>query len=309
MVVGAIVAVTSQDYSGHPVVMLATCSFLLSAPFFALIMTSFQVDLRSFLRKSPKRSLSFLGYFLVIHGLFGVGTGTYSLLQAFALTLYAGVPILLSLSVRSVGKVVWQDGLVVLAIWLPIEFKWLGAVWDWPPPTGAGPLQVFVATSIAVVCFGVIRNFSWVRIRLSFSAADSRFALLVTGVFLLVALSFGSVTGFIVWNPQLTLQNLVATPLAILFLIAIPEELLFRGLMQMMLFKRTGSAVVSVAVTSLIFGFSHANNGDWRFVVLATLAGLAYGLVYMRTQHLTPAILTHTLVDVVWVLFFMAPSS
>jgi hypothetical protein len=43
---------------------------------------------------------------------------------------------------------------------------------------------------------------------------------------------------------------------------------------------------------------------DWRYVVLATIAGLAYGLVYQRTQRITASAITHALVDGMWVAMF-----
>ena len=44
-----------------------------------------------------------------------------------------------------------------------------------------------------------------------------------------------------------------------------------------------------------------ANEG---YVVLATVAGAAYGLAYLRTRNLAAPVLTHFLVDVTWRGFF-----
>jgi hypothetical protein len=60
-------------------------------------------------------------------------------------------------------------------------------------------------------------------------------------------------------------------------------------------------------VVSVIFGCSHLNNHpifDWRYVTIASVAGIAYGTVYNRTGKVTAAAVTHALIDIVWRLFF-----
>jgi len=60
-------------------------------------------------------------------------------------------------------------------------------------------------------------------------------------------------------------------------------------------------------VTALIFGASHLNNGpspDWRYFLLATIAGIFYGRAYLQSGGLMAAVCVHTLVDVVWGAFF-----
>jgi len=61
-------------------------------------------------------------------------------------------------------------------------------------------------------------------------------------------------------------------------------------------------------LTGLLFGATHLNNGlhpDWRYFVLATVAGLFYGAAYIKTQNLFVPAVIHTLVDAVWIQFLM----
>ncbi|HEU4925821.1 MAG TPA: CPBP family intramembrane glutamic endopeptidase [Vicinamibacterales bacterium] len=44
------------------------------------------------------------------------------------------------------------------------------------------------------------------------------------------------------------------------------------------------------------------NLPDARYVLLATLAGVAYGWVYQVTRRITASAVTHALVDWMWVL-------
>ena len=65
--------------------------------------------------------------------------------------------------------------------------------------------------------------------------------------------------------------------------------------------------VGSLVVASIVFGSAHLNNGTWpnmRYMLLATLAGLAYGWVWQRTRRISASALTHAAVDWIWVTVF-----
>jgi hypothetical protein len=93
-------------------------------------------------------------------------------------------------------------------------------------------------------------------------------------------------------------------------MVALPEEVLFRGLIQNLLQRSASTArwrVAAFLVASVVFGFSHLNNNptfDWRYVTIASVAGIAYGTVYNRTGKVTAAAITHALIDIVWRLCF-----
>jgi len=94
--------------------------------------------------------------------------------------------------------------------------------------------------------------------------------------------------------------------LGILLVVAVPEELLFRGLIQNLL-QRVLPATYALIVAALIFGASHLNNGpapDWRYVLLASIAGVFYGRAYRRSGGLMAAFLVHAAVDTIWREFF-----
>jgi membrane protease YdiL (CAAX protease family) len=88
--------------------------------------------------------------------------------------------------------------------------------------------------------------------------------------------------------------------------IAIPEELFFRGILQNFLVKslpQASSGLYGLIIASVIFGASHLQHPpipNWRYGILATLAGLFYGNAYRSKHHLAAAALTHALVDTVW---------
>ena len=66
------------------------------------------------------------------------------------------------------------------------------------------------------------------------------------------------------------------------------------------LLSRWLGAAAGLVVASVIFGVSHLP--DPRYAFLATLAGVAYGWIYLGTGKITVSGITHALVDAVWLL-------
>ena len=71
-------------------------------------------------------------------------------------------------------------------------------------------------------------------------------------------------TGFLEWNPRLDAVRLAVAPLAIYLATGVPEEFLFRGLIQNTLERAIGRAALPIA--SIIFGLAHLP--DVRYVLL-----------------------------------------
>lgn len=94
----------------------------------------------------------------------------------------------------------------------------------------------------------------------------------------------------------------------------VSEEAFFRGLMQHELqcglppaFGPRQAAAISVALSALLFGVAHAAGG-WQYMVVATVAGTGYAVVYHRTARLEMAMLTHFAVNAVHFLLFTYPA-
>ena len=87
------------------------------------------------------------------------------------------------------------------------------------------------------------------------------------------------------------------------FFIAVPEELFFRGWMQNLLERRVGSSR-ALLITATLFGLSHFNKRaalfNWRYVLLATLAGIFYGLAWRQEHRVGASAVTHASVDTLW---------
>jgi membrane protease YdiL (CAAX protease family) len=93
----------------------------------------------------------------------------------------------------------------------------------------------------------------------------------------------------------------------IFFFIAVPEELFFRGWVHNLLERRVGRQV-ALAITAALFGLSHFNKKsihfNWRYVLLATIAGIFYGRAWRERRRVPASTITHASVDWIWGLWF-----
>lgn len=105
-------------------------------------------------------------------------------------------------------------------------------------------------------------------------------------------------------GPAFLLANLLFTCVA--------EEAFFRGLVQERLMRLAESRrqpawnAIAIAVSTLLFGITHAAGGA-TWMLVATVAGLGYSLVYARTRTIEGAILVHFLVNAAHFLGFTYP--
>jgi len=183
-----------------------------------------------------------------------------------------------------------------IVLWLPIEFNLLPQL-RLPPPDGlrAAP---FAALATGLYLFLVACPLDRIGYTFRLSRRDLRIAVIATAAFAVVGLPIGLLTGFLEWNPRPDALRLAVAPIAIYLATGVPEEFLFRGLIQNTLERAIGRAALPIA--SVVFGLAHLP--DVRYVLLATLAGLAYGWVYLATRRITASAVTHALVDWIWVL-------
>lgn len=204
--------------------------------------------------------------------------------------------------------------LAILALWLPSE---IGLVHGLPLPAAGsgGALEAgrLLTLGLGLVIFLAVAPLPDLGYTFRLRRGDLSAAATSLAVFAAAAIPLGLATGFIAWEPAPVLPfDWVVRGLAIYFLIAVPEELLFRGALQNLLEKRwpgRHAGTGSLLLAAVVFGASHLNNGpspDWRYMLLATLAGIAYGWTWQRTRRISASALTHAAVDWIWVTAFRA---
>lgn len=99
----------------------------------------------------------------------------------------------------------------------------------------------------------------------------------------------------------------LGTFLGVLWVLALAEEFFFRGFLQQLLARMLHSEIAGLIVASVVFGMAHISFRhfpNWPFAALAALAGLFYGLAYMRARSVRACMVTHALVVTTWRVFF-----
>ena len=201
----------------------------------------------------------------------------------------------------------WRLAATLIVLWAPLEFGWVGG---FRLPAGNGlDLGTLLAVDLALVLFLAARPVLHLGFTFNWRGRDLAAAALAFAAFAVVAVPAGLGTGFLHYGWRaFDPIRWFTTLLSIYFFVAIPEELLFRGLIQNVIEKRRPGRrwrLMSLVIASVIFGASHLDNPpipNVRYALFATAAGLAYGAVWIRTRKVTISALTHAAVDVVWVL-------
>jgi membrane protease YdiL (CAAX protease family) len=250
-------------------------------------------------------------FLLVPYLVYAFGTRSFSFLGAGKLLACILVPTLLLLPDRlhRPAHMGWRDGLAMLALALPVAANWLGGIWTWP-------FDLYFFRPLFCVCVGVyafvvVRNLEGVGYRLLWRKQDVLDGFANFLAFCVFGIPLGLALHFI--HPHFSSASFGQLPLqffAIYFTIAIPEELLFRGILQNLLcqsIRQGPRGVYGLLIASVIFGASHLHHApvpNWRYAILATLAGLFYGYTYRNRQRISASALTHALVDTAWHFWF-----
>jgi membrane protease YdiL (CAAX protease family) len=223
---------------------------------------------------------------------------------------YAVVPALLLASSAGKAPGTWEDYLAAALIWLPvglpIPYRLLYWVYSFPPPL-THTLTIVMALSVGVAAFVLVRRLDGIGYAVEWGRGFTANLGMHFVLFAAIAIPIGMKVGFLVWEPSIQRLKFPLWALGILLFTAWPEEFLFRGVLQNLLSRTSGNQWAGLAVASLIFGFAHIFHSpvpNWKYVCLATIAGLFYGHVWMKTGSLLPGTLVHALVDISWHVLF-----
>lgn len=237
------------------------------------------------------------------------GTGSFTWRAAAIAAAYTLAPVILAISAGTARPGAWQDYAAMLAIFLPLKLRFLGVLWPYGGPRVAGAAAVLLAISVALATFLFVRQFDGVGYNVIWGR-DAVFSILLHfGLLVAILIPLGIKLHFIAFDlSQAHWKALPADAAAIFLLTAWPEELLFRGLLQNSLSRTFSSETAGWFSASLIFGLAHiTNNGifpNWRYAVLATIAGIFYGRTWRKNNSIFTSAIVHALVDTLWHLAF-----
>jgi uncharacterized protein len=239
-----------------------------------------------------------IGYFA-----FAAGANIFSWRAALIVTTF---PVLLSAFLelpRLEKQMTWRDGVALGVIAATYYLKWLQSAW---PPELVFLPKLFLA-DVALYCFLVVRGLVGAGYTLIPTWSAVKVGSREWVFFFPIAVFLGELTGFIHFHSRVPQAGHVMAGVVLTFLlVAIPEELFFRAIIQNFLETRIGS-VAALLVAAILFGLSHFNHGggfNWKYVFLASIAGIFYGRAWRANRQIFASIVTHTAVDVVWSLWF-----
>jgi membrane protease YdiL (CAAX protease family) len=197
----------------------------------------------------------------------------------------------------------WRDYLVLVVLGLAVDLRWFEPAW--PPHLAVFNKMLLLDTGI--YGFLVIRRLEGVGFDLRLRLADLRIGLRELALYAPLAIVLGLWLGFLHLHAQIpTISHAALGWVFTFFFIAVPEELFFRGWMQNLLERRLGQRW-ALFTTAVLFGLSHFNKRavhfNWRYVLLAALAGIFYGRAWRQERRVGASAITHASVDTLWSLW------
>jgi len=224
--------------------------------------------------------------------------------------LYAALPVVIAwLLMRAAAADAeqrgdWRDALILLVLGLAVDLRWFDRAW----PDGLRALNELLLVDVGLYGFLVIRQLSGTGFDFHLHWSDWKTGLRELAFFAPIVLGLGLALGFL--DPHRNRPGIggpVLRWVGIFFLTAVPEELFFRAWVQNLLERRVGRRAALVSA-SVLFGLSHFNKRsahfNWRYVLLATIAGIFYGRAWRERRRVPASTLTHACVDWAWGLWF-----
>jgi membrane protease YdiL (CAAX protease family) len=207
----------------------------------------------------------------------------------------------------------WQDAVVLAGIGMVELGGWYRQIYPSPVPgVTIDFLGRIMMIGVAATAFLSLRKLEGSGYQLWASRADWKTGLITAGCFLPVGALLGAAIGFGRYRP-LPVQPWLYPALAVgMFLgmyaaVAVFEELLFRGVLQNLAAATLGRPRTAQVLASVVYGLVHLpfrSFPNWRFALLAGVAGWFYGQAYRQRGSVVPAAVAHALVVMVWRLWF-----
>jgi len=229
------------------------------------------------------------------------------------LVLYAALPLAIAWLLQQAAeadpeqRANWRDATILLFLGLAVDLRWFEAAW----PGGWASLGKVLLLDIGLYGFAGIRQLTGTGFNLYVRASDFKTGLRELLFLAPLLLGLGLALDFLHPHadsprPMTILTSILAWIHVFLF-VALPEELYFRAWVQNLLERRLGRKA-ALAVASVIFGLSHFNKRsthfNWRYVLLATIAGVFYGRAWRQRRRVPASTITHATVDTIWAIWF-----
>jgi membrane protease YdiL (CAAX protease family) len=256
------------------------------------------ISLRAHLQSRWSRTLSPL-LLIVPYLIFAIASGHF--LWSMCLGM-AGIVFAITLLMQfAPSRPGWADILVLALLGISVEFHFFDRAW---PVAGLSGMPKLLFVDAGLYGYLVLRPIGGIGFDFRFKPSDLFIGLREFLYFTPIAIALGFALRFLHFHQ--TPGNPIAFAAGWLFTIvfvALPEELFFRGLMLNLLERRVGTQR-ALAISSIVFGLAHFNKRatwfNWRYVILAAIAGVFYGRAWLARRRLLASSITHATVDTVW---------
>ena len=197
----------------------------------------------------------------------------------------------------------WRDAIILLTVGLAVDLRWFERAW----PNGLTSLGKLLLVDAALYGFVVIRQLNGTGFDFHFRWSDWKTGLRELAYFSPLVIAGGLALGFLHAHANPLRLSMIPTWIYIFIFVAVPEELFFRAWVQNLLERRVGRRTALV-ITAVLFGLSHFNKRaahfNWRYVVLASVAGIFYGRAWREQRRVPASSITHASVDAIWSFWF-----
>jgi membrane protease YdiL (CAAX protease family) len=232
--------------------------------------------------------------------------GVYSAPLTLMVAAYTAAPVLCAYA-QGVGPAARPSALdfaTILLLWLPLEFAAGASLIPRPAQGFLHSVAYGIAILLGLVLFAGFRSFPGLKFNVPRNWRDYWLPLAGFAIVAPVLAVTGVAVGFIPppHSPLQSAGRMIGAAGIIFAGTALPEEILFRSLIQNLLDLRFGDRTRTLLIAAFIFGCAHLDNGpqplpNWRYMILATIAGVAYGVVFKRSSTVLSSAALHMLVD------------
>jgi uncharacterized protein len=197
----------------------------------------------------------------------------------------------------------WRDFLVLAVLGLAVDLRWFERAW----PAHLSIFNKMLLLDAGVYAFTALRRLDGVGFDLRLRLRDAGVGLRELVLYTPIAAPLGLGLSFLHFHAAWPgIGPIAGAWFFTFFFIAVPEELFFRGWLQNLLERRMGRTP-ALLVTAVLFGLAHFNKRaehfNWRYVLLAALAGIFYGRAWRRDRRVGASAVTHASVDAIWSLW------
>ncbi len=200
----------------------------------------------------------------------------------------------------------WRDAVILLILGLAVDLRWFEPAW----PGNLIGLGKLLLVDAALYGFVVIRRLTGTGFDFHFRWSDWKTGLRELAFFAPIVIAGGLALGFLHPHHGALRLSMIPAWIYIFIFIAVPEELFFRAWVQNLLERRVGRRI-ALAITAVLFGLSHFNKRlmpfarfNWRYVLLASVAGIFYGRAWREQRRVPASAITHASVDAIWSFWF-----